>query len=583
VGDLAPSQQPARSGVTHALGCMAKGLSALFLVGMGLGLVVILLAALSQRGECLAEPALHSTDEASSTLDADHPIAQRQLALQTNAAALPAESPAQATISIVLGAAIEQTTDPGSPSIGSGTSMPIVTMALIRHDTGAVILYTDFPPAWERQPWQGYRSESVTIDCLPGQDCERSYDVRVSAPGLPAGASISVTSTVRADIRYSSGASFCGHPDGAVLAFISSQAELLPSSRVAVAGPIGRQDSGGSVVARHITVSASAPDASAASAPETAFARLSIVEADQDSSAPSWRPWVRVIADDGEVALADEWLGRSSFTIGNSGTLEFPVLAGCPKQGPCTKGYWVIFQSAVETTPGDYSAASTPSLGRLSWTVDAVAVFDKTTTTVPSIKVSADNLAPGLVGTTTRSSEPISDTLDHPGTPTAIDVTITVPDHAAPTNGLNPLAASALLFRVSASGYNLSVHLGGPGADPLSAYFNGNGSVDLMAHPFGQCSLSGPCSAQVQLIGTFPPDDQHSPPYTSAELKWTLDLIGVPAETTFVVGDPLPVDTDVNASTKADYVPWLAVGLATIGTIATWVLLTRISRSRRRS
>jgi hypothetical protein len=576
-GAPTPADSTASQRIARGLGCLAKGLGGLFLVAIGL-ILVMYVALVSQGGECLAEPAFHSTDGASSVLDAAHPVVERQSVLRMNAAALPTEPLTEATISVVLSPVVQQTPGADSPGSDSSASSPTVTLTLIRNDTGAIIAHTALPPAW-----QGDATDSAPIDCPLGQACERFYHVRLSAPGLPVGASIPVMWTVRTDVRYSAGASKCGPPDHAVVQFSSFPPDLVPSSLVAVAGPIGRDEPGGAVVARHVTVRSSAGGASAAVVPDAAFARLSIVEASQDNSAPSWRPWVRVIADDGDVPLADERLGRSSVRSGNSGTLEFPVLGGCPTGGSCTRGYWLIFESFVESPPGGYSGASAVTLGQLSWTVDAVAVYAKTTETLPSISLSADDLAPGLERATTLESEPVSVTLDHPGTPTAIDVTLTVPERPTPKNGLDPLAASAAVVHVFATGHELAVYLAGDGAAPLQGYFNGNGSVDLVAHPFGHCSSAGPCTALVRLIGTFPLPGPYGSQETTAELMWTLDLLGVPADTTFVVGQPADANANANANASGGYQPWLVVGLLAIALVGAAVLITRVILPRRRS
>src|SRR4029078_4201942 len=62
------------------------------------------------------------------------------------------------------------------------------------------------------------------------------------------------------------------------------------------------------------------------------------------------------------------------------------------------------------------------------------------------------------------------------------------------------------VVHIQASGQSLYKSLDGDGAGPLTAYMNGDGTRNLIAHPLDVCPTPGPCSAVVRLLagGTLP-------------------------------------------------------------------------------
>jgi hypothetical protein len=471
------------------------------------------------------------THPSSAVLDTAHPIAEQRVTIHVNADALPTET-TEARLVVVAPNPIPApvasgaTESPAPPAI-----VPEVT--IIRDDTGDIVPAT--------RPWTGpsvrFASAlaSIPLDCPTGTACDRTYRVRFAAPSLQDGERVAPSWSVFVDVMYAGLDTACGMPDHGEATVETSDPVSVPAARSAFAAPVGHDEAPAATVARHVTVTADG------STPDATSLRLHVVQAPRaDQSDPFWRPWVRVLQDGSATPSASTFAaGRPYESLGPDGaTLDIPVLGDCPQGDACRRGYWVLFENipVVPAWPGSPEPRSS-TIGQMSWSVAATSAFERVGETKPRLTVTIDDVAEGP-----PPEEPLEAAADDVVLkgPTAIDAVFTIPGRPEPRDGLDPLAASVVVVHVKGTGTALVTRLEGDGAEPGEGYFNGDGTTNLVAHPFDRCPATGPCTVTLRLVGTRH-IEQHGSQGVSGTLSWSVSVLGAPAGTTVTFGDPYEV------------------------------------------
>jgi hypothetical protein len=477
----------------------------------------------------------HYTGSGTATLSAQTPLAEQLISLRINAAALPAAVPTSAELYVFAAddaAPAEASQDPAEVD---APPLVVPVVMIIREDTGEVMSST---VTWSGQARRERNVYAVIpIDCSVGADCERRYRVRVAAPSLAAGQTVSASWLTQARLDYEGVDSGCGVPSGARAEVEVDSPHMVAASDSGFGTTVPITERAAHLVARHITVT------SEGGRPSAAAVRISTVEVNPGNDAAEWNPWyhqwVRVVPDGSTAPVADDLVFKlpSGAEPLPGGTLDVPVLDGCPPGEPCTRGYWVIFQNFPYAPESRFAPArSIQDPGPFAWTAAATASFADTGDMPASISVRVDDRDSGLPSDVTVRAKAPPVVLTSNKTPTALDVTITVPARPRPENGIDALAASGVVVNVSGSGVALTTEVQGGGPGPLTGYFNGDGSTNLIAHPFDSCPATGPCTVNLRLVGTFHVEQTGSQ-RESAELAWAVELVGVPADTTVAFGD----------------------------------------------
>jgi hypothetical protein len=294
---------------------------------------------------------------------------------------------------------------------------------------------------------------------------------------------------------------------------------------------------------------------------------------------PAWRQWVRVIQDDAVPPLADALVGAEPYvgTPVQGGTLDAPVLVDCPAGAPCERGYWLVFQNFAAAPRPAVSGPDRPlpSLGKMTWTASASATYGAAVGTGTLGLTIDDDLLSGS-GTPDAVAASISDVNVSGGdAPTAVDITFTAPPRPASQSDLDRFAQVFAVVHIQASGHSLYTSLDGDGAGPLTAYVNGDGTTNLIAHPLDGCPTSGPCSAVVRLLagGTLPfsPTERGT-----GQLDVSVDLVAAPDGSTISIGEPYVVP-----STPVSAAPPIA-SLAIVAVVGLGLLVLVVVRRRRR-
>jgi hypothetical protein len=425
------------------------------------------------------------------------------------------------------------------------------------------------------------RYVSIPIDCAPGGDCRRSYRIRVSVPGLEGDASVPAAWLTQVKLAWEGVDTPCGQPREARLELEAATPVRLAAGGAAVSPIVVQEETVGPVIARHLTVSSDR-------AVDGASLRLALLRTDPVEGAsqiPMWRQWVRVLPDEGLSTLADALVGDAQYGTGptgygrgpaGGGTLDVPVLAGCVPDAPCERGYWMVIQT-VPTVPVWRGAPIDLGYGGAAgfrWAASVTGASPDGVTGSPNVRVRID--APGGASPAGPSltSDARSVTLTSNRVPTALDVTITVPERPAIRDGLDPLAGTMAVIHVSGHGYALVPEVRGPGAGPLRGYINGDGATNLLAHPLDSCPPAGACSVTLQLVGTFNVE-RTGGQADSAELEWQVELLEAPPGSTITFGElhELQVPTDVGL------LPLAAASVVVVGIVVGIVIV--VLRRRR--
>ena len=243
--------------------------------------LALILAACITTGDCGGVGEIRSSPYAAEhgvVLSREHPMAEQRVTVHLNAAALPAGASMAPTLLVLPADETPALPSPSAPS----RDQPIrpFEVTFIREDTGTVVPAT---AAWdEHDPDVGRILASIPIDCPAGIDCERVYRIRVSAP-TGSGGDAPVSWIAQARVAYEGIREGCGSPRNAKADLEATPPTLLPSQRVAFAEPIAREEDGGPIALRHLTVTTD-------SAPTSASLRVSVVvpgySSEQD---PAWR------------------------------------------------------------------------------------------------------------------------------------------------------------------------------------------------------------------------------------------------------------------------------------------------------
>jgi hypothetical protein len=470
----------------------------------------------------------------SAVLDAAHPIAEQRFTIHINADALPTTGTTDARLIVAARDPIPAPVASGAT--GSPTVPPAIIpdVTIIRDDTDEIVPAT--------RPWTGpsarfnaYALASVALDCPMGEACDRTYRVRFAAPSLQDGESVSPSWSIVVDLTYTGIDTYCGTPDHGAATVEASDPVSVPAHRSAFAAPVDHEEAPAAFVARHVTVTADG------ATPDAASLRLRVVQAPRvDASDPFWRPWVRVLEDGSTTPSASTFVGGNPYDgpSADGATLDIPVLGGCPEGDACRRGYWILFEN-IAAAPG-WADALDPrpsTLGQMSWSVAATSTFERAGESAPGLTVTMDELADGL-----RADGPLEAAADDVvlKAPTAIDAVFTVPGRPEPRNGLDPMAAAVVVVHVKGTGTALVTRLDGAGAEPGEGYFNGDGTTNLVAHPFDRCPAAGPCTVTLRLIGTSHVEKSGSKG-TSGKLSWSVSVLGAPAGTTVTFGDPYEI------------------------------------------
>jgi hypothetical protein len=374
-------------------------------------------------------------------------------------------------------------------------------------------------------PSSGDALAFAALDCRVGNSCDRTFRIRVAAQDLKPGQTLAFAWSVDARLRYSGVQGTCGTPDGATALIAASDPISIAASAAAFAPQVEEQESGGALAARHITITSDGP------APIASSIRLSIHQPNDAPAETPWRPWIRVVADGSDVAAAEGSVGDQPYAYSgapNGGTLDLPVLGNCPASGACTRGYWIIFQSYAVAPAFDSAGKETSpaGLGQLSWGVAATATYANPSATAPHLRLTVDNVAAALpTAVLEQAADPAK--MSASPEPSSLEATFTLSERPGSEVGLDPLAASLVIVHVQAQLVSFGVHLEGDGAGSLSAVFNGDGSINLIAHPFDSCPTSGPCTVHVRIVGPFS-TDVHFTPQDSQEIQWGVTVLGAP-------------------------------------------------------
>jgi hypothetical protein len=152
-----------------------------------------------------------------------------------------------------------------------------------------------------------------------------------------------------------------------------------------------------------------------------------------------WRQWVRVLPDEGLSPLADALVGDAQYGTGptgygrgpaGGGTLDVPALVGCVPDAPCERGYWVVIQT-VPTVPVWWGAPIDLGYGGAAgfrWAASVTGGSPDGATGSPSVRVRVDRPRGASPAAPSMATDARSVTLTSNRVPTALDVTITVPD-----------------------------------------------------------------------------------------------------------------------------------------------------------
>ncbi len=124
------------------------------------------------------------------------------------------------------------------------------------------------------------------------------------------------------------------------------------------------------------------------------------------------------------------------------------------------------------------------------------------------------------------------------GATRTVEATIHVPKQ--PANSANRDWRLGALAVASWYGHGDSVRswLEGAGAGSLRGGARGDGTANLVSHPFDACPANGPCETSVVLVSAFTPD-RYGSSGGDPESVWNLRRLGVPPGTTVTFGQPV--------------------------------------------
>jgi hypothetical protein len=555
------------------------------LSGLALGVVVAAvvtigyLLLIANFGDCAPPERKSSSLPQMIRLDVEHPIAEQRAAVDINAEALPTDLPPDA---VTIGLEPEWTViAPGAPSgpgtgsdatneqLGIGSELQVMFVREDLNQVGARIGVPETNP----EAHGLIHFPRITLDCDRGQACHRAYRVVFVWPHPRQGMAVSVTWSVSATAAYAKAYATCGPPENARVALEAQPPVLGGVDRMRHAEAAARSEHG-TIVARHITIRSETDSGTpGASLPAVAWARLNVREpaAEPDQA---WSMWVRILDDHGAL-LADGPLGQAYSPIQDF-TIDFPVPADCGGADSCERGFWLIFQSFA-TAPPLEPPLEPPDLGEFAWSIETTYETPPPLEPPSALVISIDKVPEDLAARSLMTSLiPVS--LEQTDIPRSVEVAVAIDARPPHQEGLDPLAAALAIVHVDAHGPEVQTHVDGDGAGPLRGYANGDGRINLIAHPFDGCAADGPCRGVIRLVAVSG-SGHPTGAYARAQLTWSLTLLNAPAGTRFTVGAPIDGPSQGgNQPLGGLGVPILAIGL----TALTLLVAADLSRRERR-
>ena len=553
---------PHRSAVAQFLRTLVKvvlaaaGLAFVALVGLSI------LIANSFR-ECNASPWIQGVASTMSTvtLDAAHPVAEQTVTVQIPALALPEDVIADAILLKVEPEVIA----PASPSPSSGSTTPrpsgsadpgadLVDVAFIGLDPGTTagrIVPAIDEPVLAESP----SARTALLDCPPGVACERMYRVIVSLAEAPGARAVELRWQPSVLIQASS---FGGCPD-TVPSRPSVEATTPTAAGVQLASAhLAPMAASGTVIANHLRLETQA-------AGDAAWVRLEV-----DTEPAGWLPWVRVTDDAGRM-LVDGPLGRP-WTPQERSLIEVPAFTRCTEGAACSDGLWVVVQAIPSDVP-PFEPRWTPLAppARFNWAA-SVSTMGRAGATPPVPRIAIDATAPDPGATPAvviaAPTVPLAD-----GVTRSVEASIHVPAQAAEATDPDWRLGAFAVASWYGHGIRVAAWVEGAGASSIRGGASGDGTANLVAHPFDECPPSSPCDVTLHLVSRFSADPRSS---VGGEPKsvWSLSLLGVPANSTVTFGDP--VDEREEGSVPGNLIPGLAV--LAVGVLVV-ILLARRSRA----
>jgi hypothetical protein len=331
----------------------------------------------------------------------------------------------------------------------------------------------------------------------------------------------------------------------------------------------------GIILVRHVMIRSETGNGTQVGAsPAVAWARLNVRKAAAERE-QAWRMWVRIVDDHGTL-LADGPLDEAYSTIQDA-SLDFPIRSGCGGAGTCERGFWLIFQSFAPAPP-----LEPPDLGKFAWTIETT--FDSPPPLVPpsTLAISIDKVLDDLA-MPSLTTGPIPVSLERTDMPRTVEVAFATDARPAQQEGLDPLDAAVAIVHVDAHahGPGVQTHVEGDGAGPLRGYANGDGRVNLIAHPFDECDADGPCRGVIRLVAESGAD-WDTVVNARVQVTWSVTLLNAPVGARLTAGAPIDGPRQGQSQPLGGLgVPILAIGLAALTLLVAADLFRRVKRRPR--
>jgi hypothetical protein len=563
---------------------MGRIVRILALSGLALGLVVVAVVMIgyvlliNNFGDC--EPPERKSYSLPQTirLDVDHPIAEQRVVVDINAEALPTDLPPDAaTIGLEPGWTVIAPNAPSATSTGSdatteqqGIGSELQVM-FVRDDLDLVAARIGVP---ETNPEAHglLHSPRITLDCDRGQVCRRAYRVVFVWAHPREGMTASATWSVSATVEYAKAYATCGPPQLARVALEAQPPFAGDVDRMRHAEAAARSEHG-IILVRHVMIRSETGNGTQVGAsPSVAWARLNVRKAAAERE-QAWRMWVRIVDDHGSL-LADGPLDEAYSTIQDA-SIDFPIRSGCGGAGACERGFWLIFQSFAPAPP-----LKPPDLGKFVWTIETT--FDSPPPLEPpsALAISIDKV-PDDLAMPSLTTGPIPVSLEQTDTPRSVEVAFATDARPARQEGLDPLAAAVAIVHIDAHGPGVQTYVEGDGAGPLRGYANGDGRINLIAHPFDECDADGPCRGVIRLVAESG-GERDTVVNAHAQVTWSVTLLNAPAGARLSVGAPVDGPRQGQSQPLGGLgVPILAIGLAALTLLVAADLFRRVKRRPR--
>ena len=517
---------------------------AISVVAPALGAVAVLLlvvATVTGTGACPEPVSRIVGEQASATLDAEHPVVVQRIAVSIPAAVLPLDpAPASVRLAILLtypGQGLP-TDEFGGPRSGPANPSPdvppsdpllsVVTVRLRDDATGRIVPNIGAP---ESRIGANHANDqpSIALDCDLGRPCERDYAV-ILALTDPSASAVTIVWQPVVLVEFPRD-QLCLPPQGGGITAVATAP--LPAAARSDATTGVRHESGASTVARHVTIST--PGGEPGPAADDPFKggggailRVSLHGADIPDR--RWHAWVRVVPDTGATPIV-EGLVHDDSLYPHDGFLDASVLTECPSAAPCARGYWIVIES-VPSSSGPGSAALETNVGHLTWRVDVMSI-------------ASSGVLPGSLTATvdtdrTLDPEVFERQAAGEGTFSAsktdrdliVPFFVTLPDAADRIPRDRRVAASMIVSLKADTRSVSSVTYSFPGDSGSRTSSLAGITPSLIAYPLDRCA-TGTC--QIDLHVRLSPIG--SPLPAGADVTWSVTLVGFPPGTSVRAGD----------------------------------------------